>query len=538
MDIAPKHAIYGRERRRAVRNAVNTPAYASLNGSAQTVALELCEILNISETGTCIQAPGPLKVNRLLPLALDLSETNDRIYTTGHVVWSEGSGKAGIRFPELPEASLAQLRRWLAANNAAGEANSTHEAGAFQQKENGVFVREMVRARPGSASGYSSLIAEWAEIEKDVELFGPNLNEALQLIAERALALTWATGAAIALRDNLNASDLICEARTGNDSPELGVHLDANTGFSGECVRTGSTLICDDAEMDSRVDRENCRALGIRSVVACPIKVHKGQIIGILEVFSPEPAAFWDNDACTLERLARIIASAISRSNQSKGKALPVSDPEEKPESKLQLKPDRSLESAAPAAWPSERARKAILFVTGIAAVVFGVWLIAPWISDAMSSFNAPSTSQAAEVKPVSVDYAGRDIEDLGKIALQGNSAAQYALGMKYASGDGKVKKNYHEALAWFLKAADSGNVRAAAKIATCFWAGKGAPQDYSKAYFWGLLAQAAGDETGRVIVINSAPHLSDHQRFAEQQEADSWLRSHHMGSSYSRASR
>ena len=80
--------------------------------------------------------------------------------------------------------------------------------------------------------------------------------------------------------------------------------------------------------------------------------------------------------------------------------------------------------------------------------------------------------------------------------------------------------------------------MRAAAKIATCFWAGKGAPQDYSKAYFWGLLAQAAGDETGRAIVINSAPHLSDHQRSAEQQEADSWLRSHHVGSSYSRASR
>lgn len=534
MDIAPKHAIYGRERRRAVRDAVNTPAYASLNGSAQTVALELCEILNISETGTCIQAPGPLKVNRLLPLALDLSETGDRIHTTGHVVWSEGSGRAGIRFPKLPEASLVQLRRWLAANNAAGVANSSRETRASLEKENGVFVRQMVRARPGSAAGYSSLIAEWAEIEKDVELFGPNLNEALQLIAERALALTWATGAAIALRDNLNASELICEARTGNDSPELGVHLDGNTGFSGECIRTGSTLICDDAEIDSRVDRENSRALEIRSIVACPIKAHKGQIIGILEVFSPEPAAFWDNDARTLERLARIIASAISRSKQPIAK---VGDAEEKPASKLQLKPDRSFESEALSAWPSTRARKAILFVSGIAAVVFAVWLVAPWISDATSKFTSPPTSQAAEVKPASVDFVGMDMADLEKIARQGNSSAQYSLGMKYASGDGTVK-NYHEALGWFLKAADAGNIRAAAKIATCFWAGKGAPQDYSKAYFWGLLAQAAGDETGRVIVINSAPHLSDHQRFAEQQEADSWLRSHRMGPSYSRASR
>ena len=537
MDIAPKHAIYGRERRRAVRNAIHTPAYASLNGSSQTIALELCEILNLSESGTCIQAPEPLKVNRLLPLALDLSETGDRIHTTGHVVWSEGSGKAGIRFPPLAEASLVQLRKWLAANQAAGAAHSKHETAPPLETEAGVFVRQMVRARPGSAAGYSSLIAEWAEIERDVELFGPNLNEALQLIAERALALTWATGAAIALRDHPNSPELICEARTGNDAPELGVHLDAYAGFSGECLRTGSTLICDDAEMDSRVDRENCRALGIRSVVACPIKAHKGQIIGILEVFSPEAAAFWDNDARTLERLARIVANAITRSQHPKTKAVPVGDAEENPESKLQLKPDKYLESEALNSWPSARARKTIVFVSGIVAVVFGVWLVAPWISDATTKFTSPPTSQAAEVKPANVDYAGKGMEDLRKIALQGNSAAQYSLGMKYASGDGGVK-DYHEALAWFLKAADSGNMRAAAKIATCFWAGKGAPQDYSKAYFWGLLAQAAGDETGRAIVINSAPHLSDHQRSAEQQEADSWLRSHHVGSSYSRASR
>jgi putative methionine-R-sulfoxide reductase with GAF domain len=529
VDIAPKNAIYGRERRRAVRNVVNTPAYATLNGSSQTVALELCEILNISESGTCIQAPGPMKVNRLLPLALDLSETGDRIHTTGHVVWSEGSGRSGIRFPELSEPSLLQLRKWLAANNAAGVADTSHEFVPPIQNENSGFGGQMVRARPGEAAGYSSLIAEWAEIEKDVELFGPNLPEALQLIAERALTLTWATGAAIALRDNVKSAVLICEARAGNDSPELGARLDTFSGFSGECVRSGSTLVCDDAETDSRVDHESCHALGIRSVIACPVKTHKGEITGILEVFSPETTAFWDNDARTLERLARIVANAISR---SKGKVLPASDSEEKHENKVQLTTDTRFENETiSAAWPSPQRRKAILFVSGIVAVVFGVWLVAPWISDAMTKFTAPSTSQAAESKPASVDYVGMNTGDLEKIALQGNPAAQYSLGMKYASGDGAVQ-DYHEALGWFLKAADAGNIRAAAKIATCFWAGKGAPQDYSKAYFWGLLAQAAGDETGRVIVINSAPRLSDHQRSAEQQEADAWLRSHHLGSS------
>ena len=537
MDTAQKNAIYGRERRRAIRNAVHTPAYASLSGSAQAIPLELCEIINISESGTCIQAPGSLKVNRLLPLALDLSETGDRIYTTGHVVWSEGSGRAGIRFPELPEISLQQLRRWMQLNEAAIGVNVAVESDTAIENDSPASAQRTVYARPGSAAGYSSLIAEWAEIEKDVELFGPNLTAALQLIAERALALTWATGSAIALRSEITCSELICEARAGNDSPELGARLATDSGFSAECVRSRSTLICDDAEMDPRVDRESCRRLGIRSIVACPIVVDKNQNIGILEVFSPELAAFWDNDARTLERLARIIGNAIVRAKQPVGKATITDHSEMKQECELQLTPDKSLESDLITFGPFPRARLALLFACGIAAVIFGVWLLAPWISEAMNKFASPPSSQAAETKPASVDYVGMMVTDLEKIARENDSAAQYSLGMKYASGDGTAK-DYHAALGWFLKAADNGNPRAAVKIASCFWAGKGTQQDFGRAYFWGLLAQAAGDETGRVIVINSAPHLSDHHRAAEQQEADSWLRSHHMGSSTTRTSR
>jgi putative methionine-R-sulfoxide reductase with GAF domain len=537
VNAAQKNAMYGRERRRAVRNTVHTPAYASLNGSAQAVSLELCEILNISESGTCIQASGPLNVNRLLPLVLDLSETGDRIHTTGHVVWSEGTGRAGIRFPELPEISLQQLRRWLLVNEAASGMNVAVESDAHIENDSLASPQGIMHARPGSAAGYSSLIAEWAEIEKDVEVFGPNLKAALQLIAERALTLTWATGSAIALRSEITSSDLICEARAGNDSPELGAKLDTGSGFSADCVRHGSTLICDDAEVDPRVDRESCRMLGIRSIIACPIVVHKNQNIGILEVFSPEAAAFWANDARILERLARIIANAIIRAKQPVGKAPITERSEVKQENKLQLTPEKSLESDLITFGPSPRARLAILFACGIAAVIFGVWLLAPWISEAMGKFTSPPSSKAAEMRPANVDYVGMTVADLEKIALQNDSAAQYSLGMKYASGNGTAK-NYHAALSWFLKAADNGNPRAAVKIASCFWAGKGTQQDFGRAYFWGLLAQAAGDETGRVIVINSAPHLTDRHRSAEQQEADSWLRSHHMGSSTARASR
>ena len=36
------------------------------------------------------------------------------------------------------------------------------------------------------------------------------------------------------------------------------------SGFSGECIRTGKALRCDDSETDSRVEAAICRRLGVR----------------------------------------------------------------------------------------------------------------------------------------------------------------------------------------------------------------------------------------------------------------------------------
>ncbi len=523
-DINPETSIFGQDRRRAVRHRVHSPAYASLSGSSRDAVLELCEILNISESGMCIQASAPMPVNRLLPLVLDLSETGDRIHTTGHVAWSDESGKTGIRFPEMPEASREQLQRWLAANAASAAAGPWGVA-----EESTAPEGKSIQSRPGSASGYTSLVNEWSEITAQVDLFGPDLEPALQLVAQRALTLTWASGAAIALMNKLKPSELICRARAGNDSPELGARLQAGSGFSGECVRAATSLKCDDAQTDHRVDRRSCRALGIRSLIACPIKRRSGEVIGIVEVFSPEPAAFWDNDTNVLEKLARIIAEAVGRAEHARPDILAVHAPEDEQESNLFVDALRSLQDQALAARASSLGRKVFLLLTGLVALTATIWLVAPWISDSVSKIASGSRTQAAEASPSRDSYVGTSLKDLRKLASSGNAAAQYSLGLRYASGDG-VKQNYREAVSWFLKAADAGDVRATPKLAACFWAGRGTPQDYNRAYFWGLLAQAAGDETGRVIVISSAPHLSPAHIAREQQQADKWLHEHHMG--------
>src|SRR5205807_6927638 len=71
-------------------------------------------------------------------------------------------------------------------------------------------------------------------------------------------------------------------------------------------------LRCDDSETDVRVDRESCRALGIRSILAAPLSTGE-KIIGIIEVFGSTPNAFSDNDSTALQRLADTVVAAVNR---------------------------------------------------------------------------------------------------------------------------------------------------------------------------------------------------------------------------------
>src|SRR5215469_13260274 len=146
-------SIFGRDRRRAHRHLVHTPAYANLSGSAQETVLELCEILNINENGACIQASWPMKASRLLPLCLDLSATGAKVHVVGHVVWSDPSGRTGIRFPQMSEASRDQLRDWLEANaKLAPDTEALPPAAAGSQPD------PQAHSRPGHGAAYSSLV--------------------------------------------------------------------------------------------------------------------------------------------------------------------------------------------------------------------------------------------------------------------------------------------------------------------------------------------------------------------------------------------
>jgi len=136
-----------------------------------------------------------------------------------------------------------------------------------------------------------------------------DLEPSISLITEKAQSLTGATGAAIALQ---HGSEIICRARTGRTAPDLGVRLQTVGGISAECVRTGEVLLCDDAESNPRVDSHACRRLGVRSILAAPLR-HFRRTLGVFEVLSSRPHAFDNNDVATMQFLSGMTVAAISR---------------------------------------------------------------------------------------------------------------------------------------------------------------------------------------------------------------------------------
>jgi putative methionine-R-sulfoxide reductase with GAF domain len=146
------------------------------------------------------------------------------------------------------------------------------------------------------------------------EMAQRDLNAALQLLAERAQYITGASGAAIALRED---REMICRASAGPSAPALGAHLQTNSGLSGESVRTRHILRCDNADIDVRVNRESCRALGIASVVVLPL-IGEEEVDGVFELFSGRAYAFSERDIIALERLAEMIQTALEHADAAR----------------------------------------------------------------------------------------------------------------------------------------------------------------------------------------------------------------------------
>ena len=86
------------------------------------------------------------------------------------------------------------------------------------------------------------------------------------------------------------------------------------------------------------------------------------------------------------------------------------------------------------------------------------------------------------------------------------------------------------QAVQWFLRAGEQGHVTAQGTLGAYYWAGRGVPQDLSRAYFWSALAFAQGDETSKSRLEGLSSQMTRSQVAAARQQAEIWIRRHNSG--------
>lgn len=298
------------ERRHSLRHKVNTPAFASFDGVTGGM------ILDLSEEGMAMQTMAPLEEHSRVPLQISLGEPAVYLETTGYVAWADALGRAGVRFTDLPEEARGRLREWLT-QHASEPSWKAPRWVVRDQSYSSLRGTSLAKNRPGMAlsleaqseNGQNGSHSSSTSVQYEFKSLGGDLNVALTLIVSRACSITRGTGAAVALA---NQNGMTCRAVTGNMVPAIGSEVDVSKGFSGECIRLGKPMRCDDAEFDPRVDPRACRELGIRSILAAPV-LYERDIVGLLEVFSTQPCAFDQGDVAVVERLAQTVVLTLSR---------------------------------------------------------------------------------------------------------------------------------------------------------------------------------------------------------------------------------
>ncbi|MBP0049855.1 GGDEF domain-containing protein [Marinobacterium sp. AK62] len=153
----------------------------------------------------------------------------------------------------------------------------------------------------------SEKLREVIHIHTDVIKLGHSLGDIIQLVTDRTLGLVDADGAAIELAEN---NEMVYRAASGIARDHLGLRLKRKNSFSGLSAETGKVMYCPDSERDPHADREACRKIGMRSMVAVPL-IHGDTCTGVLKAMAKAPEGFDAGKIELLELLSELVASAM-----------------------------------------------------------------------------------------------------------------------------------------------------------------------------------------------------------------------------------
>jgi PAS domain S-box-containing protein len=206
-------------------------------------------------------------------------------------------------------AQVANAARAIAAGDLDRRVGSV---GTYEIAETAAAVDRMADALRHDVARLRAIIAAQSEIAR-AEL---HPDARFEVITQRAQELTGAAGAVVEMAEG---DEMVYRAASGMAKPHLGLRLPLEGSLSGLCVQTAQTLLCEDTELDPRVNAEACRRVNVRSMVVAPL-ASEGKTIGVLKVLSPVEHAFSGRDVDTLQLAASLLGAALDHAQAFRDK--------------------------------------------------------------------------------------------------------------------------------------------------------------------------------------------------------------------------
>ncbi len=166
-------------------------------------------------------------------------------------------------------------------------------------------IKEAERERQMERDRLSQVV----DLQQAIGQAHPDVQAMMDLVAERARAMTNANGAAVEIVED---DDIVHQAATGTSEPYKGLRLSLRDSLSGACYQEGRPIYCHDSERDPRIDRQAARQTQARSVVVVPL-AHEDDRYGVLKVTADHPEAFSQEDIERLKLAAGLAGAAITQ---------------------------------------------------------------------------------------------------------------------------------------------------------------------------------------------------------------------------------
>jgi putative methionine-R-sulfoxide reductase with GAF domain len=364
----------------------------------------------------------------------------------------------------------------------------------------------------------------------------------------------------------------VCRASCGTNAPPVGTRVNLNSGIAAQCIREGTTVICGDTESDQRVNQEVCRSLGVRSIVAVPLR-YRGEIVGLAQAFFAQANGFSSAGIAELESSSELFISCLPNTSRGEAVAAQLAEPQvvDVPESSGAVSSsvsawaeeiDRLLEQrgfkppstdpaevpqvddSSPAIFTELRQplwwKKPTTLAIGVAVLCVLLWV---GLRAAISGAADPATTSAEVQQPQSDQTPPTSVAELLKQAQAGDREAQLALAQRYQAGNG-VSRNLRKAYAWYIISGEAGSDAARQQsrslttkftdsqiaairfeVGEMYAQGIGAARrDHVAAYKWFVLAEAAGDKRAPAELKKLAASMRQSEVQEARSRASDWL--------------